>query len=130
MGEDGGGNGVKILTDRDVGGKEVEIRTLDSYGLTDIGFIKIDVEGAEIEVWRGMQETVERNPNLQIMMEVNCARYPDRAAEFIASIEAKYPLQQIEFSGAHRPTSAEEVIGAPDDVMLFLRRTPPAGPAR
>ena len=103
---------------------------IDDLDLPRVDFIKIDVEGAEIEVWRGMQETVERNPNLQIMMEVNCARYPDRAAEFIASIEAKYPLQQIEFSGAHRPTSAEEVIGAPDDVMLFLRRTPPAGPAR
>jgi FkbM family methyltransferase len=95
---------------------------IDDLDLPRVDFIKIDVEGAEMNVWRGMQETVDRNPNLQIMMEVNCARYPDQAAEFIASIEAKYPLRYIEFSGKHVPVTAAEIINASDDVMLFLAR--------
>ena len=67
--EDGGGNGVKILTDRDVGGKEVEIRTLDSYGLTDIGFIKIDVEGFEKEVLLGARGTLKASGYPPILFE-------------------------------------------------------------
>lgn len=39
--------------------RRVAVRTLDSYGLTDVGFIKIDVEGLEAAVLRGAQHTLE-----------------------------------------------------------------------
>jgi FkbM family methyltransferase len=95
---------------------------IDDLGLSKVDFIKIDVEGAEIDVWRGMQATVDLNPQLQIMMEVNCLRYPTAAADFISSIAAKYPLRYIDFTGQHLPTTAEKVLSAPDDVMLYLAR--------
>ena len=39
----------------------VQTRTLDSLGLLDVGFIKIDVEGHELAVLRGASETIAEN---------------------------------------------------------------------
>jgi FkbM family methyltransferase len=39
----------------------VEVVTLDSLGLTNVDFIKMDVEGAELEVIQGGRETLRRN---------------------------------------------------------------------
>lgn len=39
---------------------EVEVRTLDSFGLTDVRFIKVDVEGSEREVLDGARTTIAR----------------------------------------------------------------------
>jgi FkbM family methyltransferase len=36
----------------------VTLRTLDSFGLTDVGFLKIDAEGHELAVLRGASETI------------------------------------------------------------------------
>ncbi len=48
----------------------VPIRTLDSYDLSNVGFIKIDVEGHELDVLRGAEATLRRNrPNLLIEVE-------------------------------------------------------------
>ena len=58
-----------------VGGADFEslpivTRTLDSFELSGVGFIKIDVEGHEEAVLRGAHETLERNrPNLLIELE-------------------------------------------------------------
>jgi len=46
---------------------EVELRTLDSFGFTNVGFIKIDVEGAEMDVIEGAARTISRDrPNLLV----------------------------------------------------------------
>ena len=48
----------------------VPVRTLDSYDLSNVGFIKIDVEGHELDVLRGAEATLRRNrPNLLIEVE-------------------------------------------------------------
>jgi len=39
----------------------VEVRTLDSFGLTDVRFIKVDVEGSEREVLDGARATIMRD---------------------------------------------------------------------
>ena len=38
----------------------VEVHTLDSFGLTDVTFIKIDVEGSERDVLEGARQTIAR----------------------------------------------------------------------
>ena len=48
----------------------VSTRTLDSFGFRDVGFIKIDVEGAEARVLGGAHATIARSkPVLQIELE-------------------------------------------------------------
>jgi FkbM family methyltransferase len=60
------------LPHRDI---EVKVATLDSFGLSDIAFIKIDVEGHELSVLRGAVETINRSrPNL--LVEVEESRVP------------------------------------------------------
>jgi len=63
---------------------EVELRTLDSFGLESVGFIKIDVEGHEPSVVRGALET----------------------------IRAGKPLLMIECERRHNPGAFEELLDA------------------
>lgn len=42
------------------GAGDIEMRTLDSYQLPDVDFIKIDVEGLELEVCQGAIATIQR----------------------------------------------------------------------
>lgn len=68
---DGGGNGVKSLCTGDANCKKIAIpmKTLDSFNLTNVGFIKIDVEGFEKEVLQGALETLKRNNWPRILFE-------------------------------------------------------------
>lgn len=55
---------------------EVETRTIDGYDLTNVGFIKVDVEGHELSVLDGAVRTIEQHrPNL--LIECNDEHYPD-----------------------------------------------------
>ena len=40
---------------------QVRLATLDSYGFENVGFLKIDVEGSEMEVLAGARETIRIN---------------------------------------------------------------------
>jgi len=54
--------------------RRVAVRTLDSYGLTNVGFIKIDVEGVETAVLRGAEHTLsDSHPTL--LVEIDRARH-------------------------------------------------------
>ena len=60
-------NGEKVLAVKDL---SVEVKRLDDFRLDNLGFIKIDVEGFELEVLKGGFETITRNrPNLFIEIE-------------------------------------------------------------
>ena len=49
------------------GGNRVELRTIDSFHLNDVSFMKIDVEGFEIPVLKGAEQTIRRN-NLPVII--------------------------------------------------------------
>ncbi|MCB1093191.1 MAG: FkbM family methyltransferase [Verrucomicrobiae bacterium] len=55
---------------RHVRREPIRIRTLDSYGFQEVGFIKIDVEGHEFEVLRGAEALLRaQRPNLLVEIE-------------------------------------------------------------
>jgi FkbM family methyltransferase len=54
----------------DIREMEVACKPLDYYGLEDVGFIKIDVEGHELAVLRGATETISRSyPSILVEAE-------------------------------------------------------------
>jgi FkbM family methyltransferase len=48
---------------------DVPVTTLDSFNLTNVGLIKIDVEGLEKDVLEGAQDTLRRNKYPRILFE-------------------------------------------------------------
>ena len=55
----------------------VAVRRLDEYGFDHVSFIKIDVEGHELDVLRGARETIERcSPVLLIEIEQRHLGFP------------------------------------------------------
>jgi len=59
---------------------DIECRSLDSFDLTDVDYIKIDVDGFEIPVLQGAQETLKRN-NPVINIEMKERKRPKIVAE-------------------------------------------------
>jgi len=79
---DGGGNGISgFERDAKTPTIDVPMKTLDSFGLTNIGFIKIDVEGHEEFVIRGAVKTLEANGWPKILFESWPERYTDVPAK-------------------------------------------------
>lgn len=75
----------------------VPIYKLDSFlsqqGLTTVKAIKIDVEGFEYMVLQGLLDTLQRNPELVIMMEVSSKNLDtQRRTELIAILKQIYQL--------------------------------------
>jgi FkbM family methyltransferase len=66
--EDGGSNSLLQMLDRTPTWM-VDVKTLDSMGLTNVGMIKIDVEGFEKNVLEGAQETLKANGYPRIFFE-------------------------------------------------------------
>jgi hypothetical protein len=64
----------------------VRVATLDSYGFKKVGFIKIDVEGSEMEVLAGARETIRINrPNMLIELLAGIHQDPLARIEQIKS---------------------------------------------
>jgi FkbM family methyltransferase len=65
---------------------DVEIRTLDEFGLVDVRFIKADVEGSERAVLDGARATIARDRPI-ILLELLSGTYADPAASTTAICE-------------------------------------------
>jgi FkbM family methyltransferase len=68
---------------RNIARFEVEVRTLDEFGLRDVRFIKADVEGSEREVLDGARATIARD-RPAILLELLSGTHQDPAAETAA----------------------------------------------
>ena len=91
---------------------EVETVTIDQLTAEwpQVNFIKIDVEGAEEAVWRGMRETVQRNKDIIIVLEFGANRYPNPKA-FLEEIVAEgFILRYIDYDTYPKELTIEECL--------------------
>jgi FkbM family methyltransferase len=68
--EDGGGSSIKPQ-DNAICKELIRVRTLDSFNISNIGFIKMDVEGNELDVLKGSLNTLRESNNPSILFESN-----------------------------------------------------------
>jgi FkbM family methyltransferase len=83
-------SGMSSIVDNETGLK-VPLVTIDSLGLNDIDFIKIDVEGFEPLVLRGAKKTILESRPVIFMEILN--QYKDSSDAF--SIMAEYGYEQV-----------------------------------
>ena len=70
-----------------LGGEDVQMKTLDSYHITDVCFIKIDVEGYELQVLKGAIQTIMLNNYPPILYECHGQ---EEVHQFIESLGYTY----------------------------------------
>jgi FkbM family methyltransferase len=63
-------NGLEAIVKVGKGGDQAELRTLDSFKLRNVSFLKIDVEGYEDNVLEGARQTIARNRRPPILIEI------------------------------------------------------------
>lgn len=93
-------------------------------GIGRVDIVKIDVEGAEHLVWKGLERTLADNRDIIVILEYNYARH-SAAGELVLMVESQgFPLRFIDPAGAIRPVEREALFdaGNVDDWMLFLKR--------
>lgn len=107
------------------GGRTFEVRTeaLDDIVLTGprVNLVKIDAEGAEVAIIRGMQRLIERDKPV-IVLEFNAARYAE-PSQFLEGLLASYgSAQQLALDGALLPLNKAAVLdqGDLDDRLLVF----------
>ena len=97
----------------------VQVRCLDDFDLGRVGFIKIDVEGYELEVLRGAMKTIQKHkPSLYV--EIEQRRHPGRPIEGVFdSIQSLgyhgwfvgrsgiFPIQDFKIAGMQDPDLEE-----------------------
>jgi FkbM family methyltransferase len=109
----------------EVPGVRLTTRRLDGYApLLDADVIKIDVEGAEERIWRGMAGLFARVRPLTVFLEFSPVRYEAPMA-FLEEIMGRgFMLGELSVSYGIRNVTPEQILaGAPDeDRMLALTR--------
>jgi FkbM family methyltransferase len=92
---DGGGNSCIDFKDKECPSVEVPLTTLDSFQLTNIGLIKMDVEGFEKQVLEGAVETLRKNNYPRILFE---SWREEREAEGLPAKQLRKELFETLFS--------------------------------
>ena len=88
---DGGGSSLHCNNNSIITTEEIEIKTLDSLNLTNIGFIKIDVEDNELQVLQFAQNTLKQSNYPKILFEMNTPN--PELTDFLKSLN--YDIIQI-----------------------------------
>lgn len=113
-------------------GEDVDVQTVDS--LVEPGrpvrLVKIDAEGYEPQVWRGMQRVIADNPELVVLVEFGPAHLrragisiDDWLAGFVAPGFKPYEVDEL--TGVVRPIRPVAALGTVVSLNLLILRQPP-----
>jgi FkbM family methyltransferase len=81
---DGGGSTLHSNSSTVLRTEDIEIKTLDSLQLENIGFIKMDVEENEYQTLLGSQNTLRRSNYPKILFEMNSEN--PQLVDFLSSL--------------------------------------------
>jgi len=99
---------------------EERVRVAPLDDLIDIAdVIKIDVEGAEEQVWAGMQKLIGRSPRARILFEFNAGRCHDGPA-LLRDMASRFPLRFLDYDAATKPAEVARLLDNREDTMLVL----------
>ena len=96
----------------------VPMTTLDQLcaDWSRLDLVKVDVEGAEVLVWDGMQQTIARFPHAVVLIELHLQRDPPQAKSFLHQLERSgYTLRYINYEGDVTPIEASTIIDHPQE---------------
>jgi FkbM family methyltransferase len=113
-----GSSGLKQFNEA-LDGDSYRVRgtTLDNLVLDwpRLDLVKIDVEGADLLVWNGMQTSLRRFSNVVVILEVHLGN-PDQSRELLSSItDNKYLLQYINYDGDIKRVEAKKILDNPNE---------------
>jgi FkbM family methyltransferase len=97
------------------------LRALPDYAAPAI--IKVDAEGAEPEIWRGMQETLLKNPGCIVLMEWESARFRDPSGLLDGIREQGWQIRVVDGAGDEQPATDDE-LAEMGLQMITVRREP------
>ncbi len=81
-----GNSGTSGITDE--GKYKTELFTLDSFQFTNIDYIKVDVEGYELQFLKGAAETIKENrPIINIEVKDTCERFGYSQQDILTYLE-------------------------------------------
>lgn len=84
-------------------------------------FIKIDAEGAERQIWRGMQKYMEYNPECVYLIEWCYRRYEDPEV-FAHELFEKCNVTCIDELGNEQPIEAQQLLVDSDWLTIVIRK--------
>jgi FkbM family methyltransferase len=106
--------GASIARQVGMGDEAIATETVTLDRLTadweHVDFIKIDTEGAEESVWRGMRQTLRRNPRIIIVLEFGATRYLDGRAFLQEILNEGFILRYIDGSVEHSSLTVEQCM--------------------
>lgn len=117
-----------------VGGIEIEVeaRTIDSMDIQNIGFIKIDTEGTELDVLQGAQEAIDRySPTCMVEIYHKFNKYPistsfefffDRNYRCFYNIKTKGLKEVASVKEGVKVASGKKMIDIHDGDFLFVKK--------
>jgi len=85
----------------------VQIQTLDSFGLPDVGFLKIDVEGHELAVLHGAYETIATNRPI-VFIESEARHAHGAPANVIELMRDRHGYTRVAFVRRWKTVDLEE----------------------